>query len=74
MTEPTLKPCPWCGATPDAPWKSKTFGGWTIECECGMVVSPAADTADKAIVAWNRRAPAPIKAAPAACNHQREAL
>lgn len=65
-----LKPCPWCGEVPDDPWRSKIFGGLTIECKCEMVVLPVGETKSDTIAAWNRRARTPLEQAAIAYVHR----
>nr|WP_249182197.1 Lar family restriction alleviation protein [Burkholderia vietnamiensis] len=53
-----MKPCPFCGNKGCAPTKNGDWGWVYVYCHCCLANGPAHDDLDKAIAAWNRRAPA----------------
>ena len=64
MTEPNLKPCPFCGGAAKFVdyGQPNDFEDWNVECEkCGiMVIAPGQEegwvtTKAEAAEAWNRR-------------------
>ena len=57
MTEPKLKPCPFCGGKAEA-WTDPCFRVWKVFCtECGAEcgVNILSNTDENADVLWNRR-------------------
>ena len=57
MSEPKLKPCPFCGnearyGRGGEEWDERL---WTAGCEYGHAVSPEMDTIEEAAAWWNRR-------------------
>ena len=55
-SETTLRPCPFCGSQEVHMFKSRTLGGWAIECDgCMTVVLPHAESGHQATNEWNKR-------------------
>jgi Lar family restriction alleviation protein len=57
MTEPKLKPCPWCGGEVVMPRNIGAAFHWVDCVEC-LADGPKTATRAEAIAAWNRRTPA----------------
>jgi Lar family restriction alleviation protein len=64
QTQTTLLPCPFCGSTDAHVFKSRTLGGWAVECDgCMTIVLPQAEGRNQATSEWNKRpAEAHVKA------------
>lgn len=62
----TLKPCPFCGYDPTFNKKGEGKAAyWIVECinsACGQfVISTSGYNREKALTAWNKRAPIPVR-------------